>query len=64
VDELRKGFLLIAASILAARKLAQMDDRSLLAPAGMCAISDAITRAELILRKIDERWPSTSGANR
>lgn len=57
MDELREGFLLIAASILAARKLAQVDDRSLLGPAGMCAISDAITRAELILRKIDERWP-------
>ena len=55
MDELRKGFLLIAASILAARRLAQLDDRSLLAPAGMCAISDAITRAELIPRKIDER---------
>jgi hypothetical protein len=57
VDETRKGFLLLAATILAARKLAQLEDRALLAPAGLCAISDAITRAELIMRKIDEKWP-------
>jgi hypothetical protein len=63
VDELHKGFLLIAASILAARKLAQMDDGALLAPAGMCAISDAISRAELILRMI-ERWPPAQAARK
>jgi hypothetical protein len=37
--------------------VAQLDDRALVAPAGLCAITDAITRAELIMRKIDEKCP-------
>jgi hypothetical protein len=57
MDEGRKRVLLIAAAILAARKLAQVwDGRS--SPAVEYAISDAITQAERILSKIDNRWPS------
>jgi hypothetical protein len=57
VDEGHKRVLLIAASNLAARKLAQYDggDR---VPATVAAISDAVRWAEEILRTIDERWPS------
>jgi hypothetical protein len=56
MDEGRKRVLLIAASILAARKLAQWDGR--MSPASEAAISDAITIAERILSKIDNRWPT------
>jgi hypothetical protein len=46
-DESRKRLILIAASILAARKLANYDGGKRV-PATMCAISDAISRAEEI----------------
>ena len=49
--------LLIAASILAARKLAQYDGGKRV-PATTAAISDAVRWAEEILREIDLRWPA------
>jgi len=49
VDEGRKRVLLIAASILAARKLTNWDGRP--SPAVECAIADAIILAERILAK-------------
>ncbi len=55
MDEGRKRVLLIAASILAARAVAQFDRRS---PAYDAAIADAISTAERILAKIDNRWPA------
>jgi hypothetical protein len=55
VDEGRKRVLLIAASILAARKLLAYEGRR--SPAIESAISDAITLADMILQKIDARWP-------
>ena len=55
MDEGRKRVLLIAATILAARKLANWDGRP--SPAVECAITDAITLAERILSKIDAKWP-------
>lgn len=56
MDEGRKRVLLIAASILAARKLAHCGGRpSLMLDA---AISDAITAAERIMNRIDARWPT------
>jgi hypothetical protein len=57
VDEGRKRVLLIAASILAARKLAQFDGGKKV-PATMSAIADAVRWAEEILKAIDERWPA------
>jgi hypothetical protein len=57
VDEGRKRVLLIAASILAARKLAQFDGGKRV-PATICAIADAVRWAEEILREIDQRWPA------
>jgi len=56
VDEGRKRVLLIAASILAARKLAQFDGGKRV-PATMSAIADAVRWAEEIMKAIDERWP-------
>jgi len=56
VDEGRKRVLLIAASILAARKLSQYDAGPRV-PATICAIDDAIQWAERIMNEIDRRWP-------
>ena len=64
MDESRKRVLLIAASILAARKLAQYEPGKRV-PATVCAIADSIRWAEEIMRAIDERWPSKpSGVGR
>jgi hypothetical protein len=57
MDEGRKRVLLIAASILAARKLARYEAGKRV-PATMCAISDAVRWAEEIMREIDQRWPA------
>ena len=56
MDEGRKRVLLIAASILAARKLAQYDGGKRV-PATISAIADAVRWAEEIMREIDSRWP-------
>jgi hypothetical protein len=56
VDEGRKRVLLIAASILAARKLSQYEG-SRRVPATISAIADAIRWAEEIMNEIDLRWP-------
>jgi hypothetical protein len=56
VDEGRKRVLLIAASILAARKLAQYDSGARV-PATVAAIADSIRWAEEILAEIDRRHP-------
>jgi hypothetical protein len=57
VDEGRKRVLLIAASILAARKLAQYNGGKHV-PATVAAISDAVRWAEEIMGEIDRRWPT------
>ncbi len=59
MDEGRKRVLLIAASILAARKLAQYDGGKRV-PATVAAIADAVRWAEEIMREIDQRWPTKS----
>jgi len=56
VDESRKRVILIADSILAARKLANYDGGKRV-PATMSAIADAVRWAEEIMREIDARWP-------
>ena len=56
MDEGRKRVLLIAASILAARKLAQYDSGARI-PATVGAISDAIRWAERIMEEIDRQHP-------
>lgn len=59
MDEGRKRVLLIAASILAARKLAQYDGvATSRVPATVAAISNAIRWAEQIMNEIDHRWPA------
>jgi len=58
LDEGRKRVLLIAASILAARKLAQYDSGARV-PATVSAIADAIRWAERLMEEIDRRHPTT-----
>jgi hypothetical protein len=58
MDEGRKRVLLIAASILAARKLSGFDGGKRV-PATVAAISDAVRWAEAILKEIDEHWPAS-----
>jgi len=55
MDEGRKRVLLIAASILAARKLSQFDGGKRV-PATVSAIADAVRWAEEIMKVIDDRW--------
>lgn len=62
VDEGRKRVLLIAASILAARKLAQYESGARV-PATVAAIADAIRWAERLMEEIDRRHPSPTGSN-
>ena len=57
MDEGRKRVLLIAACILAARKLAQFEGGTRV-PATITAVSDAIRWAEKIMEEIDRRWPT------
>ena len=56
MDEQRKYAILLATTILAARKLAEIGDKP--CPAREACIEDAIRNAERILQKIDERWPT------
>jgi hypothetical protein len=49
--------LLIAASILAARKLAVYEGGARV-PATVSAIADAVRWAERIMQEIDARWPA------
>jgi hypothetical protein len=56
VDEGRKRVILIAAAILAARKLAQYEPGKRV-PATICAIDDAVRWAAEIMNEIDRRWP-------
>jgi hypothetical protein len=55
MTEERKYAILFSATILAARKLAEIGDKP--CPAREACIADAIRNAESILKKIDERWP-------
>jgi len=63
VDEGRKRVLLIAASILAARRLAQYDSGAQV-PATVSAIADSIRWAERIMEEIDRRHPASSPQQR
>ena len=57
MDEGRKRVLLIAAAILAARKLAQYPGAPKV-PATVSAIVDAVRFANQIMVEIDRLWPT------
>lgn len=56
MTEKRKIAVLFAATILSARKLADLDDRP--SPKKISAIQKAITDAAYILQEVDRRWPT------
>jgi len=56
-DEGRKRVLLIAAAILAARKLCQLKSTRP-SPALHSIIADAVIFAERIMQRIDAEWPA------
>lgn len=62
VDEGRKRVILIAAAILAARKLSPFNGGKRV-PATVAAISDAVRWAEAIMKEIDNKWPSPDPRN-
>ncbi len=56
MTEERKHAILFAATLLCARKLAQLEsDRP--SPVKICTVERAIDQAKFILDKIDARWP-------
>jgi hypothetical protein len=59
MTEERKYALLLAATILSARKLATLETTRP-TPATICAVDNAIEQAKFILQRIDERWPNKS----
>jgi hypothetical protein len=61
MDESRKRVIGIMASILAARKLAQLDSTRP-SPASNSAIQDAITFAQRIMQRIDDLFPAARKA--
>ena len=56
MTEERKHAILFSATILAARKRAEIGNKP--CPAQDAFMEDAIRNAERILQKIDERWPA------
>jgi len=61
MTEERKHALRLAAIILAARKLAALEnDRP--SPAKLSAVETAIERAKFILDRIDAKWPENTHA--
>ena len=58
MDEGRKRVLLIAAAILAARRLAQHEG-GIRVPATASAVADAIRWAEQLMNEIDRRFPTS-----
>ena len=59
MTEERKYAILFAATILAARKLNQLDSEKP-SPARMCIVENAIRQAAYIMEMIDKKWPSSS----
>jgi hypothetical protein len=56
MTEDRKHAILLAATILAARKLHEIDpDKQ--TPAKICAVENAIRHAAYIMEMIDRKWP-------
>lgn len=56
MTEERKFAILFAATLLCARKLAELDSDKP-SPAKIYAVNTAIERAKFILDRIDEKWP-------
>jgi hypothetical protein len=62
MTEERKFAILIAATILSARKLAQLEDPDKLTPKKVGTVETAIRHAAYILGEIDKKWPTKAPA--
>jgi hypothetical protein len=58
MSEERKFAILIAATILSARKLAELDNPDRPSPKKVATVDTAIRHAAYILQEIDRKWPS------
>jgi len=56
MTEERKFAILIAATILSARKLAELEDPDKATPKKLAAVESAIRHAAYILGEIDKKW--------
>jgi len=56
MDEQRKYAILFSATILAASKLTELGDKP--SSAREACIANAISNAETLMRRIDDRWPT------
>jgi hypothetical protein len=62
MTEERKFAILMAATILSARKLAELDDPDKPTPKKIAAVETAIRHAVYILGEIDKKWPTAPPA--
>jgi hypothetical protein len=61
MSEERKFAILFAATILSARKLAQLEDPDKLSPKKVAVVDTAIRHAAYIMQEIDRKWPGNRG---
>jgi hypothetical protein len=59
MTEERKFAILFAATILSARKLAELENPDEPSPKKMATVETAIHHAAYILGEIDKKWPKT-----
>ncbi|MGC2766243.1 MAG: hypothetical protein WB607_12135 [Candidatus Acidiferrum sp.] len=62
MTEERKFAILFAATILSARKLAELEDLDKPTPKKVGAVETAIRHAVYILSEIDKKWPTKAPA--
>lgn len=62
MTEERKFAILVAATILSARKLAELDEPDKPSPKKITAVETAIRHAAYILGEIDKKWPTKAPA--
>jgi hypothetical protein len=62
MSEERKFAILIAATILSARKLAELENPDRPSPKKIATVDTAIRHAASILQEIDRKWPTEAPA--
>lgn len=62
MSEERKSAILIAVTILSARKLAELEDPDKLTPKKVGTVETAMRHAAYILSEIDKKWPTKAPA--
>jgi hypothetical protein len=62
MSEERKFAILIAATILSARKLAELENPDTPSPKKIATVETAIRHAACILEEIDRKWPTQAPA--